>query len=107
MLKSHTTHKEDMPHILTPDHNNEGYVDEKLDDAYQAGTIPVVLGSPFISMYDFNFALGLDDPSMIHIEDFPGPKAPDLTLILTPAVGSIIVWLQTHGCGCESSLGTG
>ena len=53
----------------------DGYVDEKLDDAYNAGTIPIVLGSPTVHLYDFNLALGLEHPSMILIENFPSPKA--------------------------------
>jgi len=68
-------------------------VDEKLDDAFQAGTIPVVLGSPFIAMYDFNLAMGLQHPAMIHIEDFPSPKAPPPpTLFLRVWVGSAFLW---------------
>ena len=53
----------------------DGYTDEKLQNAYDSGTIPLVLGSPSIRNVDFNLALGLEHPSMIYLEEFPSPKA--------------------------------
>jgi len=48
----------------------DGFVDEKVEDAFISGAVPVILGSPTVRDYD----PGTKYPAMIMIEDFSSAK---------------------------------